>query len=111
MSRISVPRPDVTTAEVSDALRAGLTDRYQVLTGTAMNLNPVGKPRPDHPDTVVVGTGSTRIFRVEVTISRQNDRTLLQVIPGGITPPLRLLNRFRIGQRVQQVLAAAPGLR
>jgi hypothetical protein len=110
MSRITVPRPDVTADQVSDALRAGLGDSYNVLTGTGMNINPVGKPRPDHPDIVAVGTGSNRVFRAEVTITRQGDHSVLHVIPGGISPPLRLTNRYRIVRRVHRVLEAAPSL-
>lgn len=57
MFAITVPRPDVTSDEVAGALRHGLGPRYEVLPGTGVNCwNPVGGPRPDHPDTIVVGT-------------------------------------------------------
>jgi len=110
MPRVTVARGDVTTEEVADALRRGLGRRYTVLSGTGMNWNPVGGPRPDKPDMVVVGTGFTRLFRAEVTISRHSEETVLHVIAGGYGPVLRPLNRFWIGERVRRVLQTAPGL-
>jgi hypothetical protein len=111
MRTVTVPRSDVTTEEVGEALRRGLGPKYNVLTGTGMNWNPVGGPRPDHPDLVTVGTGSTRLFRAEVTISRGSSETVLHVIAGGISLPLRLLNGFWIARKARQALQAAPGLR
>jgi len=111
MPKITVPRPDVTIDEVSDALRQGLGPTYNVLPGMGMNWNPVGNPRPDRPDMIVVGAGSTRLFRAEVKISWHSGQTFLHVIAGGISPPLRLLNRFWIARQVHQFLRVAPGLR
>jgi hypothetical protein len=108
---IIVPRSNVTTDEVSEALRQGLGPRYKVLPGTGMNWNPVGSPRSDKPDKVVVGTGSTRLFRAEVTISSRAGQTVLHVIAGGISLPLRLINGFWIARKVRQVLLTAPDLR
>jgi hypothetical protein len=110
MSTITVPRSDVTSDEVAGALRRGLGSRYKVLPGTGVNWNPVGGPRPDHPDTIVVGTGSTRVFRAQVRISHDAGETILYVSPGGLTLPLRLTNRFCTARKVRQVLAAAPSL-
>lgn len=111
MPTITVPRPDVTTEEVSDALRQGLGPRYKVLPGKGMNWNPAGGPRADQPDTVVVGTGSTRLFRAEVKLSRHSGQTGLHVIAGGISLPVRLTNRLWIADKVVRVLQAAPSLR
>ncbi|MGI8505932.1 MAG: hypothetical protein ACR2MK_03845 [Solirubrobacteraceae bacterium] len=111
MFTVIVPRSDVPSNEVADALRQGLGSRYKVLPGTALNWNPVGDPRPDHPDTIVVGLGSTRLFRAQVRISQHAGETTLHVSPGGITLPLRLLNRLWIARTVRQVLRTAPGLR
>jgi hypothetical protein len=111
MPTITVPRADVTSDEVVDALRQGLGPRYKVLAGTSVNWNPFGAPRPDHPDTIVVGTGSTRLFRVQVRISQHAGETILHVSPGGLTPPPRLINRFWIARKVRQVILAAPSLR
>lgn len=56
MPTLFIPRPDVTTQEVADLLRRHLAPPYHVLPDTALNWNPIGHPRPRHPDTVVVGT-------------------------------------------------------
>jgi hypothetical protein len=109
MSKITVPRSDVTSGEVTDALRQGLGPRYKLLPGTAVNWNPAGCPRPDHPDTIVVGTGSTRLFRAQVRISHDAGETILHVSPGGLGWP-RLTNRLWIARRARQVLAAATSL-
>ena len=111
MATITVPRPDVTTDEVTDALRHGLGPKYNVLPETGVNWNPVGNPRPDHPDTLVVGTGSNRLFRVQVRISRGGKDTRLDVSPGGVTLLPRLTNRLWLAQKVLRVLQAAPSLR
>jgi hypothetical protein len=107
MSTITIPRSDVTSDEVTDALRQGLGPRYNVLPGTGVNWNPVGGPRPDHPHTIVVGTGSTRLFRAQVRISHDAGETILHVSPGGLGWP-RLTNRLWIARKARQVLAAAP---
>jgi hypothetical protein len=52
-----------------------------------MNWNPVGNTRADQPDKIVVGTGSARLFRAEVTISRLSGQTILRVIAGGTPGP------------------------
>ena len=107
MPTIAVPRADVTTEEVSEVLRQGLGPKYQVLPGVGMNWNPVGNPRPDHPDMITVATAPSRLFRAEVKISQQPDRTVLHVIAGGIGPVPRLINRFWIAEKVRRVLQAA----
>lgn len=111
MFAITVPRSDVTSDEVAGALRQGLGSRYKVLPGTGVNCwNPVGGPRPGHPDTIVVGTGSTRLSRAQVRISHDAGETSLRVSAGGIGL-LTLTNRLWIVRKVRQVLCAAPGLR
>ena len=110
MFTITVPRSDVTSYEVAEALRRGLGPRYNVLPGTGVNCwNPVGGPRPDHPDTIVVGTGSTRLSRAQVSMSQDAGETSLRVSPGGIGL-LTLTNRLWIVRKVRQVLRAAPSL-
>jgi hypothetical protein len=111
MATITVPRADVTTDEVSEVLRQGLGSRYNVLPGKAMNWNPVGEPRADHPDKIVIGTGSTRLFRAEVVLSQRSGQTDLHVIAGGLTLLPRLTNRLWIAEKVRRVLQAAPSLR
>lgn len=111
MSTITVPKLDVTTEEVSEVLRQGLGPRYNVLAGKGMNWNPAGRPRADQPGKIVVGTGSTRLFRAEVVISRHSGQTALHVIAGGISLPVRLTNRLWIAEKVRRVLHDAPSLR
>jgi hypothetical protein len=111
MSAITVPRSDVTSDEIADVLRRSLGPRYNVVPGTGVNWNPVGDLRPDHPDTIVVGTGTTRVFRAQVRISQDAGKTILHVSPGGITLVPRLINRLWIAGKVRQVLRAAPRLR
>jgi len=111
MFTITVPRPDLTTDEVANLLRQGLEPRYNVLPETALNWNPVGNPRPDHPDRIVVGTGSNRLFRAQVKLSRRPGETILHVSPGGISLLPRVTNRLRIVRRVSQALHDAPSLR
>jgi hypothetical protein len=110
MSTITVPRSDVTSDEVADALRQGLGPRYNVLPGKGINWNPAGGPRPDHPDTIVVGKGSTRLFRAQVRISHDAGETILHVTPGGLGWP-RVTNWLWIVRKVREVLRAAPNLR
>ena len=111
MSTVTVPRSDVTSDEVAGALRQGLGSRYNVLPGTGVNWNPVGGPRPDHPDTIVVGTGSTRLFRAQVRISHEAGETILNVSPGGIGPVPRITNGLWIARKMRQVLRGASSLR
>jgi hypothetical protein len=111
MFTITVPRSDVTSDELTDALRHGFAPRYKVLPGTGVNCwNAVGGPRPDHPDTIVVGTGSTRLVRAQVRISHDAGETILHVSPGGLGL-LTLTNRLWIARKVRQVLRTAPSLR
>lgn len=111
MPTITVPRPDVTTEEVSEVLRQELGPRYNVLPGKGVNWNPVGGPRPDQPGKIVVGTGSTRLFRAEVVVSQHSGQTVLHVISGGLSLLPRLTNRLWIAEKVRRVLQAAPNLR
>jgi hypothetical protein len=122
MSTITIPRPDVTTEEVSEALRQQLGPKYNVVPGKGMSWNPVGHLRPDQPGTIVVGVGSTRLFRAQVTISPDSDsgsdsgsqnsgQTVLHVLAGGISLPVRLSNRLWIAEKVRRALQAAPSLR
>jgi hypothetical protein len=110
MSTITIPRPEVTTEEVSEVLRRRLGPRYNVLPGKGMNWNPVGNPQAEQPGRIVVGTGSTRLFRAQVTISSHSGQTVLHVVPGGLTLPVRLTNRLWIAEKVRRVLQAAPSL-
>ena len=111
MPTITVPRPDVTTEEVSVLLRQGLAPRYKVLPDNGINWNPVGRPRPDQPGKIVVGTGSARLFRAEVVLSQRSGQTVLHVISGGLSLLPRLTNRLWVAEKIRRVLQAAPTLR
>lgn len=104
MATVSVSRQDLTADEVAEALRQGLGPRYQVRTRGS------GRSSVDDPGRLTVGTGSARVFRARVTITWRGDQTTLHVSPGGLTLPLRLVNRVWIVAKVAQVLRAAPGL-
>jgi hypothetical protein len=114
MTTITVPRADVTTEDVSGALRQGLGPRYHVLPGNSLDKEPASGPKPDQPDTILVGTGSSRLFRAQVTISRDTGQTTLRITPGGLPGTwaggLRLINRLRIARKVGQALQAACSL-
>lgn len=111
MFTVTVPRPDVTTQQVTDALRQGLGSRYKVLPGMEVSLNPVGSPQPDDPRTIVVGIGSARLFHAQVKLTQRSGETILHVTPGGALPTLRLVNRLSIARKVHAVLKAALSLR
>jgi hypothetical protein len=111
MSTITVARTDVTVEEVAAVLRDGLGSEYNVLPGVAVNVNPFGGPRAGHPDTIVIGTGSNRLFRAQVSVSRGAQGTTLHVLAGGIGPAPRLASHLRIIRPVDRVLRAAPSLK
>jgi hypothetical protein len=104
MFTTTVPRADLSVDEVAEALRRGLGPEYHVLPGVAVNLNPVGRPRPDHPDDIVVGRGSNRVFRAQVRLSRGASETVLHVRPGGLSLVPWLVNRLWVAHRVRRVL-------
>ena len=96
MTTVTVPRPDVTTDEVTEALRLGLASKYHVLPGVGINWNPFGHPRPGHPDSIVVGTGSNRLLRAQVKLSHSSSETSLHVSPGGLSLAPRLTNQLGV---------------
>ncbi|MGH3191651.1 MAG: hypothetical protein ACRDOU_28180 [Streptosporangiaceae bacterium] len=110
MATITVPRTGVSTEDVSKVLRQGLSSRYKVLPDEAVTLNAVGKPQPNHPDTIIVGIGSARLLRAQVKISSGPDATTLHVTPGGLTVLWRMTNRLWFVRKVRRVLAASASL-
>ncbi len=110
MYTIIVPRTDVTSEQVSEALRDGLGPRYDVLPGMRMTRYSFGNPHPDQPDVILVSTGLTgRVWRAQVEIIRDAEQTHIRVSPGGIAGP-RLVNALVIARKVRRVLEDAPGL-
>jgi hypothetical protein len=104
MPTILIPRADVTNQEVTDLLRSRLGPEYHVLPETALNWNPIGRPRSGHPDRVVVGTGSNRLFRAQVRLTHGPSDTRLEVRPGGIGPVPRAANWFKLVRQVADAL-------
>lgn len=110
MSKITVPRADLTTDEVVQALHHGLGQQYNVLPGMRLTLAPFGKPEPGTPDTIVVGIASNRVRRAQVSIMRRAGACELHISPGGLTSD-RLLNLLVTTPKVKRVLADASKLR
>jgi hypothetical protein len=99
MSTITVRRHDVTSEEVTDALRAELDPRYDVVPGMRMPRVPLlGAPRPDRPELILVSSG--RMARAQVRIVRHSGQTDLRVSPG-----------LGIARKVRQALRDASALR
>jgi len=104
MSTITVRRHDVTTEEVTDALRAGLGPRYDVVPGMRMPRVPLfGSPRPDRPELILVS--SSAMVRAQVRIIRHSGQTDIRVTPGGL-----LINTIGFAAKVRRVLRDAPDL-
>ncbi len=108
MSTITIPRPDVGTKDVAAALREGLGPRYQVQPGMRTGVLP-GAPDPGWPDSIVVGTGSAHVFRVQLEIDRRGGGTRVRVQPAGLSA-IRLVNTFAIAPKVRRALQAAYGV-
>jgi hypothetical protein len=66
MCTLTVPRSDLPTDEVVQALRDGLGLGYNVLPGMRQTRAPFSEPEPGSPDTIVVGTSSNRVQRAQV---------------------------------------------
>ncbi len=108
MFSITAPRDDVTTDEVTDALRTGLDPRYEVVPGMRMPRSPLfGKPHADRPELILVS--SSPMARAQVRIIRRPGQTDIRVTPGGLLGDL-LMNTLGIAPKVRRVLRDAPGL-
>ena len=104
MSTITVRRHDVTTEEVTDALRAGLDPRYDVAPGMRMPRVPLlGTPRPDRPELILVS--SSAMARAQVRIIRHSGQTDIRVTPGGL-----YINTIGMAAKVRQLLRDSPDL-
>jgi hypothetical protein len=104
MSTVTVRRHDVTSDEVTDALRAGLGPRYEVVPGMRMPAVPLlGKPRPDRPELILVSSGA--MARAQVRIIRHSGQTDIRVSPGGL-----VVNTIGMAAKVRKVLREATDL-
>jgi hypothetical protein len=108
MSTVTIPQPDLTTEDITAALRQSLGPRYQVLPGRRTGTLP-GAPDPGWPDSIVVGTGSAHVFRVQLEIDHRDGGTRVRVQPAGLSM-IRLVNTFRIAPKVRQVLRTEFGV-
>lgn len=109
MPTITVPRTDVTSAEVVKALRDGLDSRYEVLPGMRIARSSFVGPRQAEPDAIVVAAGSGSVWRAQLTITRRANQTSIRVSPGGLLG-IFVVNMFGIAREVRRVLLNAPGL-
>lgn len=109
MSTITVPRPDVTSDEVTGALTKGLGPRYHVLPGMKAAPLSWGEPEEGQPEDIMVGLGSARVWRAQVRIDRGDAQTRIRVAPAGLIW-VRLVNTFLIARKVRRALLTAPGL-
>lgn len=104
MSTVTVRRHDVTSDEVTDALRAGLGPRYEVVPGMRMPAVPLlGKPRPDRPELILVSSGA--MASAQVRIIRHSGQTDIRVSPGGL-----VVNTIGMAAKVRKVLREATDL-
>jgi hypothetical protein len=109
MSTVTIPRADVTSDEVSAALSEGLGPRYDVQPGMKAPLLGWGEPEEGQPDDIVVGTGTSRVWRAQVRIDRQAGQTRIRVAPAGLIW-IRLINTFGVARKARRALLAAPDL-
>ncbi len=109
MPTVTVPRADLTTQEVVQALKDGLGDRYNVLPGKAIGRTMYQAEHDGQPNQIVVGTGENRIVKAQVTITPQGGQTELRISPGGLSWDW-LINNFGVVQKVKQVLVNSPSL-
>jgi hypothetical protein len=109
MPTVTIPRTDITSDQISAALRDGLDDRYDVLPGMRMTRIPAGSPRTAGPDEIVVGKGPSPMVRAQVTIIRRADHTDIRITPGGLAGDL-LMNTVGIARKIRHVLLNAPGI-
>lgn len=113
MSTVTMPRSDVTSEEVADALRQGLGPPDPGLPETGINASSVSRPGSDQPDNLLVGTGSNRVLRAGVAIPRHSGQTRIDVRPGawpGAWPgALKLVNRLWIARKCTRPSALHQG--
>lgn len=115
MPTITIPRADLTSEEVTEALRAGLGPRYHVVPGMRMPQACLFAAEPDQdPDAILVSIGSNRLsnqfFRAQVTLTRPPGQTVIRIRPGGTSSEFPI-NALGIARKIRQVLASAPGIR
>jgi hypothetical protein len=107
---ITIPRADLTSEEVTRALRAGLGPHYRVAPGMRMPQACLFAAEPDQdPDTILVSAGSSRFFRAQVTLTRPPGQTVIRIRPGGTSSEFPV-NALGIARKIRQVLASRVGV-
>ncbi len=112
MPTITIPRADLTSEEVTRALRAGLGPHYHVVPGMRMPQACLFAAEPNQdPDTILVSVGSNRVsnrfFRAQVTLTRPSGQTVIRIRPGGTSSEFPI-NALGIARKIRQVLASTP---
>jgi hypothetical protein len=115
MPTVTIPRADLTSEEVTRALRTGLGPHYDVVPGMRMPQACLFAAEPSQdPDRIVVSIGSSRLssrfFRAQVTLTRSFGQTVIRIRPGGTSSEFPI-NALGIARKIRQVLASAPGIR
>jgi predicted RNase H-like nuclease (RuvC/YqgF family) len=101
MSTVTVPRSNVTVAEVSAVLRDNLSARYRITPGMATGPN----------DNSTIQVKANWLERANVRIRPGADSTEIHVSPGvTLTLGGMLFNRFGIARKVHHVLERSPEL-
>lgn len=90
--------------EITQALRAGVPSRYEVLPGRKMKRSLLGD-EPAGPDYIMVKGGLTGFWRAEVHIVRGTGVTSLQVKPGGDPVYSRIGVARKVGRALQRALS------
>lgn len=108
MPAITIPRADLTSEDVTRALRAGLGPHYHVGPGMRMPQGCLFAAEPNHdPAIILVSIGSNRLFRSQVTLTRPPGQTVIRIRPGGTSSEFPI-NALGIARKIRQVLASAP---
>ena len=107
LSKVTVPRPDVTVEEVSTVLRRKLGSRYTVT--PSMMAAGFGKEGPGDTNTLLVV--ANWLERANVRITAKRNCTEIDVSPGATFFGLiRLIHRVGVARKVHQALENAPEL-
>jgi hypothetical protein len=109
MPSVTVPRADLTTEDVVQALKDGLGDGYNVLPGKAAGRTMYQAEHDGRPNEIVIGTGQNRLVKAQVTITPRGGQTELRISAGGLSWDW-LMNNFGVVQKVKQVLTSSPSL-
>jgi UDP:flavonoid glycosyltransferase YjiC (YdhE family) len=106
---VTIPRADLTSEDVTSALRAGLGPRYHVIPGMRMPQACLFAAEPNQdPDTILVSMGSSRFFRAQVTLTRDSGQTVIRIRPGGTSSEFPI-NALGIVRKIRQILST-PGM-